>query len=301
MSFPYDAASKFFLSLSPKDWLTLIGRPVDAEVSELNSELSTVSAAADKLILVNGPVPLIEHIEVQSSRDIDLPIRVCRYGILALYEKRRPINSTVILLRPEADGPELTGLYEVRLPDGTLFLHYRYRVIRLWEIAPQAFLDAGIAVLPLATLGKIEKDELPAFIREVRVRVERELSPSEWVRYWTGIVILMGLKFDSNSIQESLKGIGTMISLKDSSIVRLVLDETRQEALQEGRQEGLREGAVLATRKHLLDLITLRFGTVNSKWTDIVEALSDLTQMEQLLSRAYNAPTVERMFDLGGD
>lgn len=175
MAFPFDATWKFFADLNPKDWLTLVGRSAEVEAVELDSDLSTVSATADKLILIKGPKPSIEHIEVQSGRDIRMPIRVCRYGVLLLYEKRVPINSTVILLRPEADGPELTGIYRAASHDGIEYLQYRYNVIRIWEMPAERFLTGGIGVLPLAFLGKIEDERLPEVLENVRLQVESQL------------------------------------------------------------------------------------------------------------------------------
>ncbi|MDB5390692.1 MAG: hypothetical protein JWM11_6338, partial [Planctomycetaceae bacterium] len=107
MSQPYDATSKFFMSRSPEDWLTLIGAPRDLEVIELDSDVSTVSARVDKLLEVKGADPRIEHVEVQSGRDTAVPVRVCRYGVIIHYARKLPVNSTVVLLYPGADGPEL--------------------------------------------------------------------------------------------------------------------------------------------------------------------------------------------------
>jgi predicted transposase YdaD len=301
VSFPFDASSKFFLSLSLKDWLVLIGRPTDADVAELDSDLSTISAAADKLIRVNGPDPSIEHIEVQSSRDVNVPIRMCRYGVLALYETHIPVSSTLILLRPEADGMELTGIFEAKSRNGMPYLQYRYQVIRLWEIPAQFFLDAGIGVLPLAPLGKINLEQLPDLMRQVRFRVERLVSPTNWEEYWTGIGVLMGLKFEPNQVHELLKGIADMIDLRDSSIVQMYLKEGREEGVAIGLERGLERGAVDEARRILLKLLSRRFGQIDPKVQSMVDSTADLATLERLLDRIVDVASPESLFDSGHD
>lgn len=294
MSFPFDASSKFFISLGLRDWLTLIGRPTNAEVVELDTDLSTVSTAADKVIRVNDADPSIEHIEVQANHDGDLPIRVCRYGILLLYENRIPINSTVVLLRPAADGPELTGLYEARAKDGSLYLQYRYHVIRLWEIPANSLLNAGIGVLPLAPLGKLELDELPEILREVRVRMERQLPPSSWDDYWAGLGVLMGLKYETKLIRTLLEGVLTMIKmsdLRDSSLVQFFGNEFREE----GREEGAAIGEIRGIRKAVLSLVAHRFGSIDPALESFVNSTSNLAELEKLLLLASDVDRPDQL------
>ena len=55
MPFPYDASMKHLLSARLADWLPLSGRPVTGPVEVMDAELSTVTAAADKVVRVGGP------------------------------------------------------------------------------------------------------------------------------------------------------------------------------------------------------------------------------------------------------
>ncbi len=54
MSKPFDAATKYLVESMPADWLALAG-VTGVEVEVIDAELSTVTAAADKAILVTSP------------------------------------------------------------------------------------------------------------------------------------------------------------------------------------------------------------------------------------------------------
>ena len=292
----YDAAAKFFANLRLRDWMTLINTSseleiaeleeltVGPEVEELDSDVSTVSARVDKLMRVGGKDPRIEHVEVQTFRDVRVPVRLCRYGVVVHYVRGLPVNSTVILLHPSADGPELTGLYVAKSADGTPFLQYRYRVIRIWEIPVEVLLRAGIGVLVFAPLCKIDRDALPALIAQMRVRVERELPPSEQAEFWGGMGILMGLAFDVSFIDDLLKGTGNM---RGSSYAQLLIKEGREEGLYQGRKE--------EAQKNVLRVALRRFGSVDARLQLMVDSSNDLTQLEQLLDFAISSQNVDEL------
>ncbi len=60
-----------------------------------------------------------------------------------------PVASVVVLLRPEADGPLLTGGVDLAW-SGTPCLSFAYRVVRTWEQPVEAVLAGGLGTLPLA-------------------------------------------------------------------------------------------------------------------------------------------------------
>ena len=116
MSEPYDVATKDLLELSPADWLTFLGQPAGKSVRLVGAELSTVTTQADKVMLVEDVPPWILHLELQANRDISLPRRLLRYNALLVGRHGWPVSSVVVLLRPSADGANLT----VRMATATL-------------------------------------------------------------------------------------------------------------------------------------------------------------------------------------
>ena len=74
-------------------------------VQVVDADLSTITTEADKILRIEEPEPWMVHVEFQSSYDPELPLRIQRYNILAHYRHDLPVQSVVVLLREEADGP----------------------------------------------------------------------------------------------------------------------------------------------------------------------------------------------------
>ena len=127
----------------------------------IDSNLSTVTAEADKVLWVDEPAPWIEHVEFQAGRDVDLPDRVHFYSTILRRGHKVPVHTTIVLLRPAADGPELSGTYEMRYRNGDVYNHFRYDVLRIWKEPVAEIMAAGLAVLPLAPVSAVEPEQYP--------------------------------------------------------------------------------------------------------------------------------------------
>ena len=68
MTKPYDSTTKFLVQEFPADWLALAGLAADGPIELIETNLSTITAEADKVIRVAGPAPWLVHFELQSSR-----------------------------------------------------------------------------------------------------------------------------------------------------------------------------------------------------------------------------------------
>jgi hypothetical protein len=75
------------------------------------------------------------------------------YSTLLHRAHKVPVHSTVVLLRPAADGPDINGTSEMRYRNGAVYDFFLYDVIRIWERPITEMLAAGLAVLPLAAGG----------------------------------------------------------------------------------------------------------------------------------------------------
>ena len=62
----------------PADWLNQLGLIHGEPVRVMDSDLSSVTAEADKVIRVEGPQPWLVHIELQAGYDRTLPRRLLR-------------------------------------------------------------------------------------------------------------------------------------------------------------------------------------------------------------------------------
>src|SRR5205085_1061348 len=146
-------------------------RPVTGPVEVLDAELSTVTAAADKVVRVGGAVPWVWHVEPQSSRAPGQAATLRLYNALLADRFGPPVRTTLLLLRRSADAPDLTGLLEERFPDEEPYLTFRYQVVRVWQQPLAAFLEGGLGLLPLAPLTGVTEAELPGVLRRMEERI----------------------------------------------------------------------------------------------------------------------------------
>jgi predicted transposase YdaD len=122
---PFDAALKHLIEDYPADWLRVLGLPI-GPVELLDADLSTVTSEADKVLRVGRPSPWLLHVELQSGQDAGMGQRLLRYNVLLTARHDLPAHSAVVLLRPAADGPGITGLLERALPGQASYLTFRY-------------------------------------------------------------------------------------------------------------------------------------------------------------------------------
>ena len=125
---PFDVATRRLIESDPGAWLALAGLPAGGPISSLDSEASTVIAQVDKVLRVESAAPWLAHLELQAGHDSVLPRRMLQYHVLLLHCHDLPLASTVILLRPEADGPELSGRFEQRGPHGEATVTFNFGV-----------------------------------------------------------------------------------------------------------------------------------------------------------------------------
>ncbi len=172
----FDATTRKLIEMGPADWHAYLGSPVPdpGRLKVIDSNLSTVTAESDKVLWVEDPEPWIEHIELQAGRDVDLQDRGHTYSTLLHAHHKVPVRTVMVLLRPAADGPELTGILEKKWHNGEVYDWFRYHVVRVWEQPVDLLLACGPTVLPLAPVSNVEEEKLP------EVLVDRSSYPSRF-------------------------------------------------------------------------------------------------------------------------
>lgn len=265
LSKPFDATTRELLETFPKDWLRVLLRLDVQHVSVLDSDLSTITSEADKVLRIDDQVPWLIHFELQSGTDRTLPLRLQRYNLLLHVRHELPVQSVTLLLRREADTPALTGLLQHRLPDGRMYHEFRYDVVRLWEMPVEQILAGDIGVLPLAPLSRVATPDLPRVFRRMGERLEaaeREVVS----KIWTATYLLMGLSYPGELIDRLFEEVGAM----EESI-------TYQKILRRGRIEEARQILMRVGRK--------RFGPPDEAVVATIQGLNDLEQVETLAER----------------
>ena len=253
MSKKYDVMMRTLYDGEPADWLDYLGIavPDPGQLRILDSNVSTIGAEVDKAVWVGGPKPLIVHTEFLSGRDLGLPERSFWYNTLLSQKHNVPVWSVIVLLRPAADGPELTGVFEKSFPGRGQTLVFRYEVIRIWLEPPEKLLTAGLAVLPLAPVSNVAPEQLEGVVRAVAERLKREADPQALTALWTATTVLLGLRHPREQVKSMIEGVSDMIlgirGMKESWVYQDILAEgkakgTGAEGRPEGRSRGRSEG-----------------------------------------------------------
>ncbi len=283
---PYDVATKELVWEDPSCWLERLGIDPTRPVDVIESGITTLTAAADKVIRIGGPEPFLLNLEFQGSHATDL-VRTLWYRQVALdYQLELPVLTVLVLLRREANSPTLTGIYERNVPDGRPTNRYHYEVVRLWRDDPAIYLNGSVALVPLAPLAAVSEPDLPGLIRRMGDRINRE-QPLRAAKLWAATYVLMGLRFPDGLIDGLLTGVQNM---REST--------TYQKILQEGREEGLEEGRVTEARRFLVLVGTERFGEPGARSVATLEAIASVERLENLGRRLVTDTAVGSWEDL---
>jgi predicted transposase YdaD len=304
----FDVSAKELIWDDPAAWLDRLGIGAPGPVTVVDSDITTLTAAADKVIRVDGPQPYLVNFELQSSNQTDL-VETTWFRQAALFHRHRlPVLTVLVLLRRDANAPSVTGRFEMSLPDGWLANQYNYRVVRIWQDDPEAYLTAGVNLVPLAPLTNIAEEALPGLVQRMADRINAEPQPRA-AMLWTATYLLLGLRFSNDFAYHLLEGVHNM---QESTTYQAILEEGRNEGLVEGRNEGLVEGRneglvegrneglvegrneglmkgrVTEAQRLLMMLGEERFGEPDGATRDLIEATHDLERLERLTKRVID-------------
>ena len=283
MNKPFDSAIKELIELQPEDWLVFTGLPRQP-ATVIDADLATVLLEADKIIRVEGARPFLLHIEAQTTYDADMGERMLQYNFLLQRRHGLPVISLLILLRPEADGEEMTGVVRHEFSVGTVYHEFSYRVIRVWEHTAEELIAGGIALSAVAPLAQDAAANLPQVIRQVEAKAEQELPLAKAKQLLTRSFLLLGMLYDQTTILAAFEGI---MSMKESVTYQMIWGEGKTEGLQEGREEEV--------RRVLLRLGGKRFGIPSEATEKNLAGLRSLEQLEALTERLLDVETWDEL------
>ncbi len=276
MSKPYDATGKELLQSDPVAWAAFLGivRPAD-RVKLVDSDLSTVSAAADKVLLIKDDPNWIANVEFLSWCDSGSPLQMLMYSGLLQRRHKMAVASVLVVLAPKADSPTFTGVHAVAPPFGPGW-NFRYTVVRLWEMPVGPFLEGPLAILPLAPLADHTGIGLTAVANEIGRRLHNEGDFANGDQIVTMIAVLMKLRYNAMT---TLEFINSIPDAEDYPGFKMFLDRGRSEGqMKEARSLLLRQG-------------NKKFGPPKLAQESAINEFFDLAQLEVLCEKLLDVNT----------
>lgn len=269
MSHTFDATLKGILGDAPADLRIPFRLPAIEPAQALNVDLSTISAATDIAFGFGEPLQEIVDLNFQSGPDATVDSRLHVYNAVLHHKFHVPVRSVLVLLRPKAQTPGLTG--KLTYTGGDKTVSFAYDVIRMWQQSVQPFLEGGLAQLPLATLCKMPSGRpldkaLRQVVREIDRRLAAEPDHARAVRIMTGTYKLAFLRVPPDRVDAIFEG-------------ARIMHETV------AYDEILEEGQVKMGRRAILSQGRQLFGDPNPKTE---AALADIDDPERL-SRMLDA------------
>lgn len=285
----FDATTRNLFRMNPVEWSAYLGHPVadPGRVQLIDSNLSTIAAEVDCVIRLEDPIPWLWNIEFQTGRDLGLAVRLHFYSTLLHHHYKLPVRTSLFLVRKVADGPELTGIHEMRYPGGDVYDRFRYDVVRLWEQPVEPILAAGLTVLPLAPVARVERDDVRGILAAVSERIDREATGDQVRELRTATTYLMGLRYSIDDVHSFIGGIPAMVSnmrlIEESSVY--------QDAVRKGEVQG-RAGEA---RRILIRHGTRKFGPPDEQAKAHIAALADLDRLQDLIDRVLDVASWDEL------
>ena len=224
---PYDVTIKQIIDADPLAFVHSLGLPGES-ATLLDTDIA-MTAQSDRVIYVTCSTgDYILHIQAQSTYKQGKAAAAQFYNMSVEKTSGQLVRTIFVLLRPAADGPEMSGVRENETHT------FRFRVVRTWLIDPKVFLDGPISLLPLAMIAAVAPEDLPQIVSHAARRLGSEANEAQASTKWMESAILLGLFYDENFVNALLRGVFTM---QDSSVYRAILAEGEAKGKAEGKEE----------------------------------------------------------------
>ena len=283
----FDTAFKKQVETNPQDFVDLcfkFGSENTTVLEIITPEQPTIEMhQADILIkALHNNREVLVHFEFQTtdSYDPEMPLRMAGYIIRTIETYRLPVYSNVIYLRPDA-GRSDPGRFSQNLEHHNISVEYQ--VFRLIEIDGQTILDLkSPGLIPFTPLMKRPVNmDAEQWLRRC-IQTADGIDVSNKTEYLGSLAVLGNLIYNSETIVEII----SEEIMQHAPIVEYLAPKAHEQGIQQGAQE--------TTRKHILEVLTLRLQFDASHiFKSSLEAIEDLQRLEQLFDAAMHVATPE--------
>jgi len=274
----YDAALKILLQATAGSLLRqLTGVTV---VRWLNVEMPQVQSSRVDLLGMTAEGELV-HVELQSSNDPDMALRMAEYA-LRIYRQFRVFPRQIVLYVGEA-AMRMEAAWRER------GLAFEYALVDIRDLdAAELLASSRIEDNVLAVLTRLQ-DQITT-VREILGRIGKLDDPARQGALDL-FLIISGLRRLEFTVREEA---GKMPILNDI-LDHQVLGPVFRQGLEEGRQEGLQEGEQKTREQMLRRAIENRFGVVSAPIQARLAQLSP-EEWDAVFDRIFKVSIVDDLF-----
>jgi predicted transposase YdaD len=267
-------------------------------VDEVSEVLPASTLRADTVFRVTLPDQrtTLLHIEYQGRRS-DTPMRLRMLDYLSRLAQQ--IDShlcSVVLYVGHGAGRHDDGQHQITGPDGAVTLHWRYRVIRLWEMTPEDLLASGqVAALPLIGLTRLAEADPQRVLPETVRRIVKHEDQEERRRILTLLVSLLQQEEMTHMVERLIEQMDEDLLL-DTPFLRRIRQQSLEQGVKQGIEQGIERGVERGLRDSILDVLVTRLEISVPAYRRIESQLAqidDAQHLRQALRAAACAATVE--------
>ena len=270
----YDAALKLLLQASTG---SLLKQVTALSVARwLNVEMQQVQASRADLLGMTTENGIL-HLELQSTNDPDMPLRMAEY-YLHIYRQFRKPPKQIVLYVGEAKLRMSAGLSG---PD----FAFQYTLLDFRDLDGAALLESShIEDNLLAILARLQDQR--AAVRQILRRIA-SLDETARRAAFAQFLIISGLRRLGQTIKEEAQKMPIMNDILDHDLLGPAILQGRQEGRQEGRKEGQQELLRLQLER--------RFGRIPG-WAEARLASLSATELDDVAIRVLDASSFEELF-----
>jgi hypothetical protein len=219
------------------------------------------------------PAPGLYVVEVATYPERRAEDEVARDAMLVFLDRGVVPEVITVVLAPRGNL-RITGEWDKDSPEATTRLTCRSRVVELWMLSAEDLLAAGdVGLVPFVPLA--HATEAPdVLLRRCREYIDREAPPAERPNLLAVAQVLARLRYNDPGLLGLLGGIQPMIESP-------AFDDLREYIRGE------------MCRKHILDNLSARFGTVPEDMASRVRAMQDNDRLEELHRFSAVCPDLE--------
>jgi predicted transposase YdaD len=222
------------------------------------------------------------HLELQSTNDPQLPLRMAEYS-LRVYRQFHRFPQQIVLYVGDA---EMRMPARMSGPDHVC----RYTIVDIRTLDSEPLLNSSLpADNVIAILTRLR--DRTAAIRRILSKIGK-LETGARDAAFTQLLILSGLRRLGESVRTEVQAMPIMHDILDHEIIGHAIKKGLQQGIQEGLQQGRRQEGISMLRRQ----IEKRFGPLPASAEEHLTRLS-IAELEDLSLRVLDAKSTDELFD----